>query len=103
MISPECDINEFINFVKDEELKENILVSCVLEYRSAERLLHRSNNGERERIRNYIDVLRGLGWLLQTDGRPAGVSDPYFELCRPIIEHLVENDQMKSEVLEIFK
>lgn len=103
MISPECNIHTFINYVKDIDLKEEILGFCVLEYKSAEQLLYRSKKGEKHWIRNYVDVIKGLGWFLQTESKPAGVSDQDFELYRPIIEDLVKKGQINPEVLELFK
>ncbi len=101
MISRECNINEFINFVKDKDRGE-IIFLC-REYKKAEKLLHSSKKDGKYVIQNYRDVIRGLAWLLQYGSKPATVSDQDFELYRPIIENLVKKEQMNPEVLELFK
>ncbi|NQU04657.1 MAG: hypothetical protein HQ568_01090 [Calditrichaeota bacterium] len=95
MISRDCDIKEFINFVKDKDLPE-ISDYCEKEKRGAFGILNRTKKNEHSLIHHYIDLLKGLQTFINIGVKTNDVSDREFQLFRPIFENI-------PELLKFFK
>ena len=52
---------------------------------------------------DYAENLKGLVWFLNTGIKPAGVNDIDFQLFKPLIEDLVDRNQLKEEILKRFR
>ncbi len=92
MISRNCNLSEFVAGVKGLDLRA-IRDAVSSEKREAMAICN---------IGRYVEVLNGIGCLLDTGSRPSGVLPFEFAGMRPIIESLVERGQLKPVALAIF-
>jgi hypothetical protein len=57
----------------------------------------------KSRIDYYIEFLGEFCFLISQLHRPAGMSEEQFKLTRPVLESLVEKNQLEQTVLNIYK
>lgn len=50
----------------------------------------------------YISTLKGLIFFIANGIKPGGVNDANFQLFKPIIENLIEQGEIKEEILKLF-
>ena len=109
MISKSCDLDGFIESIKDLRYHE-VLTSILKEgYEADDLLVSRRRKGdaapELERIREYSRALRFFIFLLQTGERPDLVTEgerEEYQKFRQVAESLVERGELIPAILEHF-
>lgn len=109
MISESCDLDGFIESIKDLTYHE-VLTSILKEgYEADDLLVFRRREGdaapELERIREYSRALRFFIFLLQTGERPDLVTEREWEeyqKFRQVAESLVERGELIPAILDHF-
>ena len=109
MISESCDLDGFIESIKDLRYHE-VLTSILKEGYEADDLLvsrrrEEAAAPELEKIREYSRALRFFVFLLQTGERPDLVTErerEEYQKFRQVAESLVERGELLSGILEHF-
>ncbi len=109
MISEECDLDSFIDAIKDLAYHE-VLTSTLKEgYATDDLLVHKKRDGspeeEIERASEYNKALRDFVFLLQVGQRPdlasEGERENYNKL-RLVAKNLVERGELLPAILDYF-
>ncbi len=109
MISEECDLDRFIDAIKDLTYHE-VLTSILKEgYATDDLLVHKKRDGapeeEIERASEYNKALRDFVFLLQAGQRPDLVSDvesKNYNKFRRVAKSLVERGELLPAILNYF-
>ena len=109
MISEDCDLDSFIDAIKDLTYHE-VLTSTLKEgYATDDLLVHKKKEGspaeEIERISEYNSALRSFIFLLQTGQRPdlatASEKEGYNKFHR-VAKRLVDRGELLPAILDFF-
>jgi hypothetical protein len=109
MISEECDLDRFINAIKELTYHE-VLTSTLKEgYAADDLLIHKKRDGaadeELEKISEYNGALRGFIFLLQVGERPDLPSErdrEKYQKFRRVARGLVERGELLPSILNYF-
>jgi len=109
MISEECDLDRFIDAIKDLAYHE-VLTSTLKEgYATDDLLVHKKKDGgpeeEIERASAYNKALRDFIFLLQVGQRPDLVSDgerDNYSKFRQVAKNLVDRGELLPTILNFF-
>ncbi|MFW6041252.1 MAG: hypothetical protein ACOC85_05395 [Thermoplasmatota archaeon] len=97
MFSKNCDLDEFIDSVKDKN--KFIVQSCIDE--EVEELKIKCVS-DKNKEREYFKKLKSLQFFLKNEIKPPGLDFEVFKKFKPLCENLVEKGQMSGEVLQLF-
>ncbi len=109
MISEECDLESFIDAIKDLTYHEVLTITLKEGYATDDLIVHKKRDGaadeELESISEYNKALRDFIFLLQTGQRPdlstEGDRENYHKFRR-VAKSLVERGELLPAILNYF-
>jgi hypothetical protein len=109
MISEECDLDRFIDAIKDLTYHEILTLTLKEGYAADDLIVLRKRGGaadeELERISEYNRALRGFIFLLQVGERPDLLSEEdreKYQKFRLVARCLVERGELLPSILNYF-
>jgi hypothetical protein len=109
MISEECDLDSFIDAIKDLAYHEVLTFTLKEGYAADDLIVHQKRDGaadeELERISEYNRALRGFVFLLQVGERPDLPSErdrEKYQKFRRVARSLVERGELLPSILNYF-
>jgi len=109
MISEDCDIDRFIEAVKELPYHEVLITTINEGYACDDLLVHRKKDGasqeELEQVREYRKAMQDFIFLLQTGQRPDYITRRNVEnynQFRQVAENLVKKGELLPAILKFF-
>jgi len=109
MISKECDLDTFIDAIKDLIYHEVLTITLKEGYAADDLLVHKKRDGAPEevleRVSVYNKALRDFIFLLQTGQRPDLVSEEdreNYQKFHRVAKSLVERGELLPSILSYF-
>ena len=107
MISEDCDLDRFIDTIKDLNYHEVLTLTLKEGYATDDLLIHKKRDGapeeEIERVSGYNKALRDFIFLLQVGQRPDLLSErENYNKFRLVAKSLVERGELLPAILDFF-
>ena len=109
MISEDCDLDRFIDTIKDLNYHEVLTLTLKEGYATDDLIVHQKRGGaseeELERLSEYNKALRDFIFLLQVGQRPDLLSErerENYNKFRLVAKSLVERGELLPAILDFF-